>query len=82
MAVLVSRPGSKQAAIIYHGGDEFAVLLCVGTNLAHTEEGIRESLGEALAQDLGLGGAMRLAARYRKYGPFIVYPQVLEEPTG
>ncbi|MDW8008450.1 MAG: hypothetical protein RMK67_02660 [Chloroflexota bacterium] len=77
---IVTQPGSKRAAIVRRG-DDWHVIVVVASSPAGADDRIREMLGQDLLEDLGPARALRLAARFRRYGPFaLASPEALELP--
>ncbi len=79
---VISRRGNKQAAIVHRRDGTWRLYLAVAEDRTSAARRLRQRLAEALAEDLGLGPALRLADRFRKYGPLIFLRPGLEMPPG
>lgn len=75
----ISQRGNKQAAIVHRNGT-WRLYLAIGEDRTSAKRRLRQQLAEALAEDLGLGPALRLADRFRKHGPLIFHRPGLERP--
>lgn len=73
-AAAISQPGSKVGAILQEQGGRWHLLLGVGPTPGDAERALDRELAHALIAELGLGRALRLAARFRRYGPLAFAP--------
>lgn len=78
----ISRRGNKQAAIVHRRDGTWRLYLAVAEDRTSAERRLRQQLAEALAEDLGLGPALRLADRFRKHGPLSCRRPGLGMPPG
>jgi hypothetical protein len=73
-AAAISLPGSKVGAILRGQQDSWQFLLGVGPTPGAAEQALERELAYSLIAELGLGRALRLAARFRRYGPLAFAP--------